>query len=313
MKIFVSYITDHFSVLQHFWKRSKERNEGGAFHGTDNTVDLDLGGLVQVIDWSKKRVEQELSLPTPAGFDYSKQGIYLATGGTRIVLLDESLQIREEMTNFLFNDLHGLNLTPRGILVSSTGLDTILEISSKSSELFRWTATEHGYKVDPKGRCRKINLNEDHRDLKYPTLQQTTHVNSALYVGKTRFFEETIYASLFHQGEIVAINRETGESCVVMSGLNHPHSLYEYDGMILFSDSENNRVIITDVDFRENRPLYFSETDWIQDTSLLSNGNILLCDSNNHRILQADVRTGEVVDALEYSQEYKIYQAKELK
>ena len=313
MEIFVSYITDRFSKLQAFWKRAAEaERQAGAFFGTDTSEELDLGGLVQVIDWGSKRVMKKASLPTPAGFDFGADGVYLAVGGSRIAVLDERLNVTRELSHRLFNVVHSVNISEKGILVSSSGVDSIIEVNQYGDELFVWSAVEHGYNVDPKGRQRAVDLKIDHRMVKYPTLQQATHINSAVYAGTTCFSKETVYASLFHQGQIVAIDKLTKKCEVVLSGLRHPHAVYMNGDDIIFSDTENQKVMLTDKNFKNCRSLHFSQANWIQDASFLSNGNIILADSNNNRILEVEPSNGRVIDEFKYSPEYKVYSVKEM-
>jgi hypothetical protein len=101
-----------------------------------------------------------------------------------------------------FNALHSISRTRSGYLVASTGLDLLLEFNRDGEILWSWWATDHGFESTPTGRRRKLDKSADHRTIKYGTLTQTTHINSAAELPDGRFL-----ASLFHQGMVIAIDR----------------------------------------------------------------------------------------------------------
>ena len=313
MKILATFITDRFSVLKNFWKRAKTNRKKAKFYGTDKSENLDLGGLILIIDWKNKKIIKKRNIKTPAGFDFEDDKIYVNTSGNSISQLSENLTIEKKIILPFLNDLHSLNVTKSGtLLVTSTGLDAIIEVDKKGKELFSWFAMDRGYYRDPKGRRREINKRINHRYKKYPTLRQTTHLNSAIYVGKTKYFSETIYCSLFHQGEIIAIDKENGNFKVVLRNLNHPHSIYKIEKIIVLSDTENNKIILTDLNFKSPKRIKLKGFNWIQDTSLLKSGNFLICDANNNRIVEFDLETNKVISKFNFNKEWRIYQAKQI-
>ena len=120
----------------------------------------------------------------------------------------------------VFNMLHSLSRSKHGYLVASTGVDAILEFTARGDLLWDWWATEHGFEYTPAGEKRLLDKTIDHRGVKYGTLAQTTHVNSVAELP-----DGTVLATLFHQGMIIAIDRETGNWQPVLDGLDHPHSV----------------------------------------------------------------------------------------
>ncbi len=81
-------------------------------------------------------------------------------------------------------------------------------------------ATEHEYARTPKGEKRTVERGLDHHQYNYPTLYQTTHINSAIVLDSDYYL-----ATLFHQGLLVKINRTNGKLEVLLSELNCPHAL----------------------------------------------------------------------------------------
>ncbi len=314
MEILATFITDRFSVLKDFWKRTKTNKKKAKFYGTDESENLDLGGMILIIDWKNKKILKRKKIKTPAGFDFERNKIYVNTSGNSISQLSKNLIIKKRITHPFLNDIHSLNVTfSNSLLIASTGLDAIIELDKRGNELFKWFATDYGYNIDPRGRRRKIDKKINHRHKKYPTLKQTTHLNSAIYVGKTKHFPKTIYCSLFHQGEIIAVDKETGNFKVILRNLNHPHSIYKIKNKIILSDTESNNLVFADINFGNIRKIKLKGFNWIQDVSLLKNGNFLVCDANNNRIVEVNLKIKKVVSEFHFNKEWRIYQTKQIK
>lgn len=319
MDILLSIISDKFSTLLEFWQSPQAKSDE-PFYEDDRSRGLDLGGLLAILNWEEKKIKKITPAETPSGFDYDGRYLYVALGKGSIGIFSHDLVLRRTLSHPYFNDLHALNKTSNGLLVASTGLDTIIEIDNQGRTLFEWFATEHGFSKDKKGRERKIDKQKSHRYIKYPTFQQTTHLNSAIEVGKTCYYQNTTYCSLFHQGKVIAINKENGNWRKVLDSLHHPHSIYKAEYGFMISDTENNRVILTDDNFKPkkiiplelNRPkkIPVLSEHWIQDASFLPNKNLLVVDSNNCRLLEVNPETHTLIDEFTYNQEWKIYQAK---
>lgn len=311
MKILVSFFTDKFSVLREFWKKSAENKKGGAFQGTDKYEKLDLGGFLALINWKNKKILKKVRIETPRGFDLYGNKIYVTKGNQEIVVLDKNLNGLYKFSNPYFNNLHWVKCYKNGLFFACSGLDMVLETNSEGKTKYKWFATDHGFNRDPKGRVRKIKLKKDYRKDKFPTLKQTTHLNSIVYAGKTKYFEETLYVSLFHQGKVLAINKRTGDCKIVMGGLKHPHAIRESGEGYVVSDTENGKVIIVDKNFKGIDKYTLNKSNWIQDCFIMKNKNLLICDSNNNRILELDRSSKKIKEIYNYDPEWKIFSAME--
>ena len=319
MDILLSIISDKFSRLLEFWQSPEAKNDE-PFYGDDRSRGLDLGGLLVILDWEKKKTKKEIPAKTPSGFDCDNNSLYVALGTGEIGIYSKDLTLERTINHPYFNDLHALQKTSKSLLVASTGLDGIVEIDNQGTTLFEWFATEHSLTKDKRGKERIIDKTKSHRHIKYPTFRQTTHLNSAVEAGETTYYKNTIYCSLFHQGQVIAINKENGNYRITMEGLRHPHAIYKTDEGYVLSDTENNRVILVDYNFKPKRiiPLELNRPHkipvlsehWIQDASFLPNGNLLVLDSNNCRLLEINPKTHTLVDEFTYNKEWKIYQAK---
>src|SRR5262249_50482258 len=148
------------------------------------------------------------------------------------------------------------------LLLTSCGTDAIIEVSTEGVETWTWLAAEHGYAVTPHGHRRSIDRRNDHRLVTVPTLEQATHCNSA--VPGTVAGRPAVLASLFHQGEVVAIDRRTGRREVLASGLSNPHSIRPARDGWLVSDSQASSVVVLDERFRVRRTID-GDFNWVQD------------------------------------------------
>src|SRR5581483_2427197 len=100
----------------------------------------------------------------------------------------------------------------------------LFEFNRQGEILWTWWATDHGFERTPAGRRRQIEKAADHRTLKYGTLSQTSHVNSAAELPDGR-----VLATLLHQGTVIAMDRASGEWQTVLSGLDHPDAVRVLD------------------------------------------------------------------------------------
>jgi len=310
MQLIATYYSTKHSKLKEHWQRNAILQVEG-IRGTKVPIgkDTDLGGLLLKMDWKEKRILDSKELYRPSGFDFNDGRIFVASiRDNEIIVLDDKLEIVGRITNSLFSDIHSLHLTRRGILVASTGLDLVLEVDFNGHTLWMWWATDHGYDKDQLGNRRSIDKGRDHKKMDYPTLLQTTHLNSALYTDAT---ETSLFVSMFHQGMIIEIDKQKLVHRIILDHLRNPHSVYRLGGdSYLASDTNNGRILVF------NRQGIIRQTtgdfNWIQDTIRTSRGTYIVADANNHRILEIN-ENGVVIDHFEYSPELKIYQIKELK
>ena len=118
------------------------------------------------------------------------------------------------------NDLHGLERTSRGLLVVCSGTDAIIELDLHGHLLYEWWAADHGFTAGPARIQREAGHGHEHRDKFYHTRYQSTHVNTAVFQDRTERF---ILALLFHQGQLVRIDR--APSYDTLSALDKPQSV----------------------------------------------------------------------------------------
>jgi hypothetical protein len=313
MHILLSCISTKHSMLKKHWKDSQESREETqcplTVLGSQQKPKEDQGGLLCVLNGGPA-VQSAVELSMPAGMAPTDGGVLVAALDTiHEVSSDLSTVKRDVLSLPVFNLLHSLTRTKRGYLVASTGLDAIFEFTRDGEILWDWWATDHGFEYTPTGERRILDKAADHRIIKYGTLAQTTHVNSAAELPDGR-----ILASLFHQGMIIAIDRETGNWQPVLEGLDHPHSIrvlsHDY---ITLADTGRGRALM--VKIKDGKGSIEREvnadTTWLQDSYYDHRSDSwILVDGKNTRVT---VRTGTNGDRLltQYNldPEWRLYEA----
>jgi hypothetical protein len=268
----------------------------------------DTGGLLCLIEdmgCSQKTVELKMA----AGMVASEKGVFV-TSFAGIHEFDTDLGIirRNVVSLPLFNALHSISRTHRGYLVASTGLDLLVEFNRDGDILWSWWATDHGFDLTPTGRQRIIDKTVDHRALRYGTLQQTTHVNSAAELPDGRFL-----ATLFHQGMVIVIDRETGEWQPVLEGLDHPHAVRVIDEEhFTVADTIRGRALLAKINGKKRvEEEIETGTSWLQDCRYDANFNCwVLVDGKNSRITLRRGRSGnKTLAQFDFDPEWRLYEA----
>lgn len=314
MRLLLSCISTKHSVLKQHWTTSSEQTQCPlTVLGSYEKPQEDLGGLLCLIEdmgYSQKTVELKMA----AGLVDSDRGV-LVTAFSNVHEVDTDLGIVQQdvVSSPLFNALHSISRTRRGYLVASTGLDLLLEFSRDGEILWSWWATDHGFELTPTGRRRKLDKSADHRTIKYGTLNQTTHINSAAELPDGRFL-----ASLFHQGMVIAIDRESGEWQPMLEGLDHPHAVRVVDEhYFTVADTVRGRALLASINGRGGRveAAIDTGTSWLQDCRYDAHDDCwVLVDGKNSRIILRRGRAGDQTLAqFDFDPEWRLYEAHVLK
>jgi hypothetical protein len=130
--------------------------------------------------------------------------------------------------------MRSLRRTKNGILVTSSGIDAILEVNLDGEIIWDWFGTEQGYSTRYGGGERTIDRDFDHRTLCYSGKLQTTHLNSAIV---DPYDESKILTILFYQGKVARIDRETLQLEHVINNLNGAHHIRPHSKGYMLSNS----------------------------------------------------------------------------
>ena len=310
MRLLLSCISTKHSVLKEHWTASGEKTECPlTVLGSYEKPKEDLGGLLCLIeDLGVTRTVVDLQMA--AGMVDSEKGV-LVTAYNSIHEFDPEQGVlqRDRVSLPQFNALHSLSRTRLGYLVASTGLDLLVEFNRQGEILWSWWATDHGFERTPVGVRREIDKDADHRVLKYGTLSQTTHVNSAAELPDGR-----VLATLFHQGTVIAIDRDSGKWQTVLEGLDHPHAVRVLDEEhFTVADTVGGRALLVSLEGWKSQveEEISAGTSWLQDCRYDARHNCwVLVDGKNSRIVLRGGRSGATALAqIELDPEWRLYEA----
>ena len=310
MRLLLSCISTKHSVLKQHWTESSQQTQCPlTVLGSYQKPQQNLGGLLCFIEdlgCSQKTVELNMA----AGMVASDKGVLVTSFGSVHELDTGSGTVHQNVVSSpLFNALHSISRTRRGYLVASTGLDLLVEFNRDGEILWNWWAIDHGFELTPTGHPREIDKSADHRTIQYGTLSQTTHVNSAVELHDGRFL-----ASLFHQGMVIVIDRETGEWQTVLEGLDHPHSVRVLDEEhFTVADTVRGRALLVCLNGGKGDIVEEIDagTSWLQDCRFDGQHNCwILVDGKKSRVVLRRGRSGEKTLAqFELDPEWRLYEA----
>jgi hypothetical protein len=277
------------------WKNRDEAHKRVIFKSKNiNLNSSQFGGFVGIVDPEnlKQGILKKIKCPVATGLCYNHGSLFI--GSKNKVSIFTKGRIMDELNNNLFNDIHGISKYNNNILVVCTGTDSLVEINPKTGKIeWDWLATEGGLNKSPDGRERKISRLKNYQKISTITPEHTTHINSVLTLSNNN-----ILATLFHQGQIVNINRSDKEHVVLLNNLKCPHFIRKINSGYSLADSGNNQAILLRENFSIDR-VFVGDYNWVQDFLQLNNGSFLLADSNNFRIVLLD-STGNKIDSYSF-------------
>lgn len=307
--LFTCNVTENLARLAEEWKRSRQSN-GPDVSGTDTCASrYNYGGGVFSFDLeSQTFYKLPIDIEQPNGFALIYGQLAIASMATnQICLFINLLECTRTLRNQAFNDLHSIVPTQRGYLITSSGVDAIIEVDDQGNTVWGYWFVDEGYNQTPLGHRRIIDKMADHSHSHYPTLHQTTHVNSAIILQDESGKERFVLATLFHQGELVQIDRETNKCTVILDGLRCPHSIRQYGDIFLLCDSANGRVLMLNRNYEIIKELKDDFT-WVQDAIYLEEKQtIVLVDANNFRLVFWNIDNDQK-EFVMYDENWRIFQ-----
>ena len=309
MRLLLSCISTKHSVLKQHWDETSQETQCPlTVLGSYQKPKQDLGGLLCFIEdlgCSQKTVAIKMA----AGMVDTDRGVFVTSfGSIHKVDTDSGVVHQNVISSPLFNALHSISRTRRGYLVASTGLDLLVEFNRDGEILWNWWATDHGFELTPTGLPRKLDKSADHRIIQYGTLSQTTHINSAAELQDGKFL-----ASLFHQGMVILIDRETGEWQSVLEGLDHPHSVRILDEEhFTVADTVRGRALLVKLnkDKGDIEAEIDAGTSWLQDCRFDAQHNswILVDGKRSRVILRRGLKGDKTLAQFDFDPEWRLYE-----
>jgi hypothetical protein len=275
----------------------------GAFHN----VRSDQQGALAAFDFVTGELVYSRVLDSPAGFTFTEDQVFVnSMHGSRVLVLDSHFDLVDILATPLMNDLHSITRSAGGFLITSCGTDSVLEVTPEGEPLWTWLACEHGFRQTPRGQAGRIDRRHDYRDVPIDTRDQSTHCNSAL--ATERDGQLVILATLFHQGQLIAIDRGTGNHTALVHGMRNPHSIRRRANGWIISEAGGNAVVLLDDDFWI-ADVIEKDFNWIQDTLPLDeDGMLIIADANNSRLVIWDIAKRGPVREIGYSPDWDVYQ-----
>jgi hypothetical protein len=263
-------------------------------------------GLLVAVD-SRGRIECARPCPTPQGVCSYRDG-WLVAEYNRLRYWTQSLAPTAFVsTSALFNDIHSVRRDLEHVLVTSTGIDAIIELAMPDlATSWQWHAPDHGFDRDTFGFTRRIGHLEDHRAIYYDTWIRTTHVNSAIALDGER-----ILATLFHQQMLVTIGKSSGLVTPVLKELRRPHALRHCRGAITVADTGRGRALLGHVvadRFEVAEVVELPGCAWLQDCQLVDDDTWLMVDGAEARVVFTD-RDGRVLAIDRFDSSWYLYEA----
>ena len=309
MSMLLSCISTQHSLLKQHWERSREEiacpvTVLGSFQKPNGGKT----GLLCLLD-DAGQPQKMVELLSPAGMVRSERGILVAAASTIHELAPDLATIKQDAVSLpAFNVLHSLSRTQRGYLVASSGVDVLAEFDEQGQLLWDWWAVEHGFELTPTGEPRVLDKGADQRGIRYGTLEQSTHVNSAAELPDGR-----VLATLFHQGMVILIERASGAWQPVLEGLDHPHAVRVLDGQhFTVADTGHGRGLLASLDEPRGRVLLEvqTETDWLQDAQYSQRDDCwFLVDGKNSRVYKRGGISGSKHPVqFDFDPEWRLYE-----
>jgi hypothetical protein len=296
-------------MLKQHWARSRQEIACPVtVLGSYQKPQEDQGGLICMLDETGSP-QAMMELPMPAGMVRSDDGVFVASLSAVHEVAADLSSVRQDAVSLpMFNMLHSLSRTRQGYLVASTGIDALVEFKPDGQLLWSWWAVQHGFEFTPTGEQRVLDVSVDHRSTRYGTLTQTTHVNSAAELPDGR-----ILASLFHQGTVIAIDRESGNWQTVVEGLDHPHAVRVLDEQhFTVADTARGRALLIRMEHGQGKVAteVSVDTDWLQDAQYDEQHNSwLLVDGKHSRlILRGGLKGRETLAQFDLHPEWRLYE-----
>ena len=229
-----------------------------------------FGGRLVLLDWEACEVLADMAITGVSGLAARDQTVVAGSWIDQCVYTLDRHGDVSAMTHPWFNYIHSVEITPDAtLLLASAGSDLIVELTLSGEVVWHWFGPENGYHACPDGSAAFFDRNADYRRMRRSTGEQAMHITSAIFESK-----RSVLATLFHQGTLIAIDRETGRTRTLLAGLHRPHGLHCYDDGFILSDTLGHRILLLDRGFKVRSEVPFG-SQWLQDTIVTSAGTYL--------------------------------------
>jgi hypothetical protein len=275
-----------------------------------------FGGRLVLLDWSRARILADIRIPGASGFAVNDQLLVACSWIDHSIYVLRRGRITRKLTHPWFNHLHTVQLTTQETcIVASAGSDLIAEMTLDGQLIWNWFAVEHGFGTRANGIAAFCDRGADYRTMRVSTDEQAIHLTSAIHCAS-----DTVLATLFHQGQVIAINKVTGDTSVKLDGMTRPHGLHPRPGGFVASDTLGHRIVLLRDDLSLHSEIWFG-SQWLQDTITTTNATYLVLENVHidqlpqkgltNRISEID-QHGVVIRSVQISPEHRLFTACEV-
>lgn len=230
----------------------------------------------------------------------------------RVIVIDAAGS--HSFTDPWFSYIHTVAFHPsikERVLVSSSGFDALFEYDyPKAEKTWEWFAWENGINEAHSADGGSVLLSRKEAQIKQwkdaglkhifianplkdhlPTAQRAAFINTASYHE-----DGNILATLFHEGSVRKIERDSGESAIVLKGLKNPHGGFQVpQDRILATNTgkgelwlgKENRVDVFSGESLKNKAPEMGAAEWWQNAVAWGEYYIVI-DSNRNSLLILD-------------------------
>lgn len=259
---------------------------------------------------------QVVEYPEPRGLADIGDGRFLVSDINRVMLVDSEANILRTFTHPYFAFLHSVSFDPAAdsFLVVSSGYDGLIEMDLEGNVRWEWFAWEHGFNptLDGVYLCRRDDLLQQWQAegknavlinpiklgaLGMMTSQRSNHPNSACYHPEDK---NRVLATLGHSGEVIEIDKGSGISRSVISGLESmPHAILPYAGGWMVTNTLRGEFWLLNRDFEilrkvsvrgvPGKPSEMANHEWLQAVYPLGEDGFMALDANRG-LISIDLR-----------------------
>lgn len=310
VELLVTVKSFDLSAIRQRYLKSRKRSRTGSVERRTPAQ----GGIVYLVIENGKIQTQEIitQIKEARGIDFNPPYLALSSEDQIFLfnaIIDKPTTIKHPWLSYIhtvhFNDDNSK------LLVASSGLDSILEFDTNTLDCtWHWLAWEHGinHGQNPKTGDKFIltrNIAEaetlekagkNHFLVKNPGKQHLPTACRSAFINSAKYSRDGhIIATFFHEGKVMAINRETGEWDCLIAGLSKPHGGHEENEGYLVTDTAKGSVVYwtnsqkLSFEFRNlpGKASEVGELEWLQ-TSHVKDNTILTIDSNRNSFIFFD-------------------------
>ena len=312
----------------------KSRNKKSNRTGSISRRETAIGGLAEITIENGKVTHQEIftKVPEPRGIDSHEHITAFSSENKVHILHGDQLKT---LTNPWFSYIHTVDIDRSSedkLLISSSGFDCIFEYEIYNEQCtYEWFAWENGFDhgIDPETgeklyltRNPEIASKYDREDKNYlliddpgnqvlPTAKRAAFINSVVYDPTEK---DNFIATFFHEGAVYQIDRESGHSKKILDGLNNPHGgMKLQSGKVMGTSTKGGEVVINEnntqyrYDFSKipGKPEFLSDFEWIQNSIITKQGNIISIDSNRNSFVIFNAEKN-LIDFISYDENWAV-------